>query len=138
VYSVWPTTYRIDTWSPDGQLQEAWVHENAWFPRETSSDGETALITGVFEDKDQRLWVATVVGDPKRYPERETQVVIGQLNKMMDTVVEVVDLSTGSTLARGRLKGRAAGFSSAGELVTLEEEESGLVRIHLLKLGIFE
>jgi hypothetical protein len=135
VYSVGPMTYRIDSWSPDGELQDSWVRRNEWFP---VSPGKAAVITGVHEGSPGELWVAFAVADPRRFPEPEGRFSIGQMNRIVDTLVEVVHLSAGRILARGRVAGRAAGFSSAGELVTLEEDEIGVVRIRLLKLGIVE
>jgi hypothetical protein len=135
VYSVGPTTYRIESWSPDGELQDSWVRRNEWFP---VSPGKAAVITGVHQGSLGDLWVAFAVADPQRFPEPEGRFSIGQMNRIVDTLVEVVDLSAGRILARGRFEGRAAGFSSAGELVTLEEDETGVVRIRLLKLEIVE
>ena len=137
VYSVSPATYRIDAWSTEGEFRDVWVRKNQWFPP-TSSQSETGLITGVYEDGERRLWVAIAVADPHRTPEPETEFSIGQMNSIMDTVVEVVDLSAGRILASGRFEGRAAGFSSAGDLITLEEDGIGMVRIRLLKLDIVE
>jgi len=135
VYSVGPVTYRIDAWSAEGELRDSWVRRNEWFPL---SPGKAAVITGVHEGSLGELWVAFAVADPQRFPEPEGRPSIGQMNRIVDTFVEVVDLSAGRILARGRFEGRAAGFSSAGELVTLEEDEIGVVRIRLLKLDIVE
>jgi hypothetical protein len=106
--------YRIEHWSPQGQLQRVLERTPAWPPRATEGLGTPTIeppnsIQAITEDSAGRLWVFISVAAPtwrEGWPANirgEMSMSSIALEKMLRTLVEVIDPVAGRVVARRQL-----------------------------------
>ena len=155
IWSSHWTRYRIDEWSLDGTLQRSILRKAEWFP-EHRGDGAGILdprtpprprLKHVRESDGGRLWTFTTVAahdwaralvpaDRSDHPEAR-KYTIGDLNRAYDTIVEVLDLRTGTVLVTTRLDQYFVGYLD-DQVVSSSQAPDGTWRLHIWRVSLYE
>lgn len=156
--SIWSASqdeYRIEQWTSQLEHARTLARTVPWMPRVTvRSDGVTgvepnAMIVALSVDRERRLWVYSRVaaerwrealgtpvlrpGRPNAYPRRDR-------GRLYDTMVDVIDLNSGSLLVSNRLRMHVR-FVLRSDLVASYREDANaiplldIVRVRLLTEG---
>lgn len=116
------TSYVVERWSRDGQLLLTLKRDAPWFgpnwhtvPRDAPTR-PPALVQGIREDREGLLWIFITVPDPKwrtaygaprKAPPRPgsppTVYPIERWDRLVDTMIEVLDPARGVVIARRRI-----------------------------------
>jgi hypothetical protein len=139
--------YRIEKWNVEsGRNTLILVNDVPWFPphvvpSQTSAlTKPTPLIEDIYEDQSGRLWILITVADPNwrraAGPTREGVVTVADRNKFFDSVVEIIDPSTGTLLASRRVPEYLTQFISGGQAISYEEATSGAGRVLVWQLRL--
>ncbi|HEY9470468.1 MAG TPA: hypothetical protein VIQ76_12725 [Propionibacteriaceae bacterium] len=150
--------YEIELYDNKATLKQVLRRDVDWFPPGTGRivtpqpDGEPPQpkVVGVQEDAQGRLWILSVVADPKwrdafsreRLPPRRqgspAYYGVESVNALYDSMIEIIDLRTKRLISSTRVDEAVAGFagpalawSSIGE-----GGQSGIVRIRLWALEL--
>lgn len=144
--------YLIQIWDTAGNLRSQFQRDPEWFPR-SSYEERLALtprsppvtrIIGAHADlKKRHLWIVARVPDarwrtvaPRPDPNlREYPGWLGlplaDYEKAYDTVIEVVDLTTGTPVVTQRFDGYVTGVAEEGLLYGLREHTAGLLAVEV-------
>lgn len=149
--SVWvghETRYRIEHWGINGDLLGVVEREVEWFPvgsgsyLPTPEEAPPPQMVGVYEDPSGLLWVAIQVADlewiagvvKSDFPEG-TGYQVGDRNRFLDTVIEVLDGSTGEVIASKRFDA-ALTLVGGGATAEYHEDAHGVPRIEIRRLAL--
>ncbi len=152
--------YGVEVWSTGGTRISQRTVEASWFERWTQTDLLAAgpgappfpRVEGVFADSLQQVWILGVVTDrraPNRQPPRRSGSgarVVGEyvapqvedFDTRFDTVLDVVDPTTGRVLVSQRFDRYLQRFTSDGRIYTTSEGPDGLLRVEIWKPRIVQ
>jgi hypothetical protein len=137
-----PHRYEIELWSARGEMVRRIRRDAPWFPAwsETPRSGwDNPVLTGIVQEG-PFLWTLVRVPDPDAEPldpTVELTVEDTDLDRLLDSVVEVLDLRTGRVVARHRFKRYLVGFRAGRPVVyTKREEESGNIVLDVYRLHV--
>lgn len=137
--------YRIDRWSPDGELTQTLRRSALWFedwrledwsrPR---PDPVPPQVASIYEDPSGRIWVVTFVTDEDFTPDldQDRDHVRPSDHPQLDAVVEVIDPVAGTVIARQRWPGMVSGFLESGHVAMYEATRVGAQTIRYGKLEV--
>lgn len=129
IWVSWVNQYRLEKWALEGQLLDVIAHEREWFTP-WSRYATNLLVTRAptwfdsirYDPKDGLLWCLFSVADrdwiPPGDPGREdvpTAAAPNQMNEVFDTVVEVLNASSGSIIASKRFDEWITGYLNGGQ-----------------------
>lgn len=147
-WSGYVDRYALERWSNDGVRLQTIERAVSWFPPGTGTymptpdEAPPATMVGACEDEEGRLWVAVAVpaeqwrsGIVSSGIREGTGYEFGDRNTVFDTVVEVLDPSTGEVLGRGRFDA-ALSIVAPRTAAAYYEDERGVPRIELLSLDV--
>ncbi len=145
MWSAPPNRYEIDQYAMNGLLRQTLRRTAPWFEAwekpvagwQDEVRPNTRLL-GVTEDMDGRLWTLVQVPaadwkaarKPPADPRRETNrpgPTPGEMNKYLETVIEVIDPKTGQLFATKRLPGLISGFFHGNLVIGMHEDEEGIL-----------
>jgi hypothetical protein len=148
--SVWAARipeYSVALWSRSGQQVAELERDAAWFPRR--APGTPARIdmvrpeptlNGIRLDDEGRLWAVSTLADarwkataPRMPSGKEGGVVdLGDIDRYVDTVIEVIDPRAGKLVAQRRFDQAIGGFTNGGNLLmSFRERPDGVVAIEV-------
>lgn len=137
-----PHRYEIELWSARQGRLRGIRREASWFPAwsETPRPGwENPVLTGIVQEG-PFLWTLVTVPDPDAEPldpTVELPVEDTDLDRLLDSVVEVLDLRAGRVVARHRFKEHLVGFRGGRPVVyTRREEEPGNIVLDVYRLHL--
>jgi hypothetical protein len=125
--SVWiasPLEYQIELWTPDNRVARRIQRQAAWFAWPQKKN-ESFLSDLWIDTTRLELWVA---GGHLRNSTPARPV--------FTSVIEVVDLRSGSVIAQDSMTGPAFRFTSDGDLFRIEEGELGHTRVALWRARV--
>ncbi|MGH7460670.1 MAG: hypothetical protein ACRERX_20055 [Pseudomonas sp.] len=146
--SIWSAPvnrYEIERWTPNGLQRQTVRRIVDWFqPWKTRRAGRpdevrpSPRLLGVTEDPSGRLWtlVQTAAGDWKQtgQPPADARMESNRpvlshdaRQRYFETVIEVIDSSTGRLLASRRLPGIIAGFYQGNLITRVNEDADGFL-----------
>ena len=141
--------FLISMYGDNGALEKALRFPNREFlelvPGGGRFPGYLPWIQDLWVDDDGRLWVLMRVGDPgwEQGVERvgvgfgrRPSVKLTDYDAFWDTVIEVVDLEAGVTLARTRLEKNLIKFLGANRVTGRTYMENGTYRLPVLRLRL--
>lgn len=141
--------YRLDLLDVAGNHRERVERKAAWFePYEKWSppyeDPPLPRLWSAQEDGKGRLWTMLYVADrhfvPLAEPRRDTDLNAprGPKNPTFDTVIEVIDLSTGTVVGQRRFDALLGGFLSGQHVVSPDLDARGEQVLRILKLSFVD
>lgn len=141
--------YRIERWSWEGLLLARWRRDPPWFrrystpPRMSPSVPPAPTVGGAWLDDRGRLWVFT------RVPSQNWQAHLGtpigdegggyanpNLEKLEDTVVEVIDLKADSVIWSERVAFRVSAVTEDGLVAVFKTGTDGVPLLQLWALEL--
>lgn len=137
--SVWSghyNRYQLELWSLDGELRRRYVRDVPWFaPRTEFAEPPQPTLRALAYDEDGMLWVLINVPDPQWDGELDpdAQPSVERSHRMFDTMIEIIDVSTGRLLVSYRHPKAFFRFIAPGLLPILEEREDGALHIEIWK-----
>lgn len=137
-WSVGMAEYRLKQWDEDGRLVRVLEASRDWIPetipmRLERDQRPPAQITGLEADGDGLLWVFAAVPDANwAPPEPGTRPSPAT---MYDTLVEVLDPTTGNLLARSTFDQLVLPFGR-GSAYSMLEESSGDLRVQVWEMRV--
>jgi hypothetical protein len=150
--SVWaaqPDLYVLHEWSKTGSRLRTLRREVEWFPepsmgreRPNPAFQVPAPAVSAFLQDGHLLWVALQVADAEWAPIKQeggrysAPATPETLNRIWDTVIEVIDLRDGSLFAWARIDALVRGFTAPGEAYALREDSTGMLFIDLWTLSL--
>lgn len=137
------TRYRIERWTRDGTLLDTFIRDVPWFPDHEGREGPwdprrppLPQILDVREDEIGRLWVLirvpsevwedSLIRDPDRPLYR-----IGDINRAFDTIIEVIEPSSGRLLVSSRVGPSLFKFVGNDLIASAHDAGDGTTRLHL-------
>jgi hypothetical protein len=150
VWAANRSRYRLILWSTDGTPIRTIERSVEWFPSRASSAAVTPdqapvpAIDAIHLDDEGRLWVFIEVGAPDwsdglgpaedgahgiRYPVTDPELVY-------ETVIEVLDATTGELLASTRVPQRIGIVVDDGLAASDFEDSTGVPRVQLMRLTL--
>jgi hypothetical protein len=127
IWSAHQNAYRLDVWSPNGQLVKTFERKPPWFPGGArygpSPDDPTrtpgsGLIDIAIDDRGRVLLLFHVADvrwrsatEERRGPDGRAGAAVADKNLFWDTIIEVLDARSGDTLASRKLDEALIGFS---------------------------
>ena len=139
-----PDRYELELWTPSGELFTGIDRQTSWFPdrevegaRNVWSDPIHPWLLDAFEDDDGTLWVLSVVADIGFRPTPANFAYTTPQDQMvMDTMLEAIDLKSGTLLASRRFPWVASSFTNRGLLVSYHEDDGGIMVLDLLRPAV--
>lgn len=140
--------YRIEIWTLDGRLVDVIEKERSWFapwrdmPRNPRTTRPPTWFDSVrFEENGGLLWCVFHVPDQDWAADRAEEDVSPTLverHEVFDTMVEVLELSTGRVLASKRFDRHISGYLNDGRnlYATMREDDQGNRSVELLRLTL--
>ncbi|HKS06435.1 MAG TPA: 6-bladed beta-propeller [Gemmatimonadaceae bacterium] len=141
VWTFFPDRYRLERWSLSGALTRVFVRTPAWFARPTTAraiihrgEEPTPEPRAVREDSNGRLWYFASVaardwraalGQAKTTPGRPTIFPNVNRSQSYDTVIDVIDVKTGTLLASQRVDAYLQFFLADGLIAGFREDRDG-------------
>lgn len=135
------TVNRMSLWDSGGEPAVQRVFERAVeeFDRHDPELWPSARNVGAMLD-DRGLWIVWQTAEDSWRPKRPSDVDHGNLppfERIVDSWVDLVDPSTGRTIARHHNDGFFKGFAHGSPyVVAYQESEAGIPFIHLLRIGL--
>jgi hypothetical protein len=148
-WAVQPDLYVLQEWSKTGSRLRTVRREVEWFPEPSVREERpnpafqrpAPAVSALLQDGNF-LWVALQVADAEWVPIRQeglgnaAPATPETLNRIWDTVIEVIDLRDGSLFAWARIDAFVRGFTAPGEVYTLREDSAGMLFIDLWTLSL--
>jgi len=140
--------YVIEKWTQRGEKVVQIERLPSWFkPYQTEeplslSKAPNPFMMGVWEDPEGLLWTAVIVPDPKwrdalsRSPGGELRV--GSHHGFLDTIVEVMDPTSGNLIASQRFDLFFEHFTPEGLLTSYREADNGLPFIDIWRVTLIQ
>jgi hypothetical protein len=143
-WSMRPDRYELELWSPSGDLLISIDRHTSWFPdrevegaRNVWSDPIHPWLRDAFEDDQGILWVLSVVAPIGFRPARANYGVrTPEHHTVMDTILEAIDLKSGTLLASRRFPWVASSFTNTGLVVSYHEDDAGIMVLDLLQPAV--
>jgi hypothetical protein len=146
-------SYTLERWSADGTLQMTLVRDAAWFPHArnprlaySADQPPSPRIVSISEDDLGRLWVAVRVHDPRwkeavtfdtrRGGEAAMVARISNPDRANDTIIEVIDGSTGQLLVSQRFDDSWLQFVQPDRILKQSATRDGDVETQLFLLTL--
>jgi hypothetical protein len=133
-------SYELRRWSGPDSLDLTVERRADWFasPSVFSADVYVTIppppmLLHAWEDDANRLWTYTAVPDPNWKPGMGMRVTPEWQAKTFDTIVEVIDLSSGRLLGSYRHPSRLAPVCSSPLMYTVVEMPDGDLRVQVLE-----
>jgi len=149
VWAVPWTRYVLQLWSRDGTMRRQWRRSVPWFePYEQieplSEEGPPApMVAGLSVDAHGYLWVAVTVADSRWRSNlrRETgpdgpQVFPKAVERVYDTILEMIDPGTGRLIVSERLDQKISGFVDANRVFGFRLTPDGGERLDIWRLRL--
>lgn len=141
------TQYRLEKWDVEGSLLAAYRREADWFSphhQGMKADPDTPpapWLAAVHEDDAGLLWVLVLIADEEWYtglvPSGDgTFWWAPDRTDFLDTMIEVVDPTTGSVLATYRWDYAARGFVDGSHLAVYRESPVGVPRVEIWRVAL--
>jgi hypothetical protein len=137
--------YRLERWTVAGQLEAIVVRDAAWF-RPWSRAGPlpwvgpaAPMLTGVRLGPDNLLWVTIIVAkEPFTPAPQGARVGAADMSDFVDTIIEIIDPSSGSLVYSGRFSGERRFVGNDGHIGTFVQDADGIItwtlwRMHLVR-----
>lgn len=135
---VWisrPDRYELEHWDLTGKRTVMLDREAMWFPdREVEGAVDFFKVrpvhpwfTDIHVDASERVWTIVRVHDSAWRPASDQPPHFPGWDRIFDTIVEVIDPSSGVLLGSARLSGYPHSFTNDGLVVTHRETELGLM-----------
>jgi hypothetical protein len=139
--------YRLAKVSEDGHIDRVLVRESPWFPGRTArvigtpSIAPSPSISGVHEDRDGLLWVSLRVASAnwqEAWPRAGGEIDYRQLDleRLFDSVVEVIDPRTARVVARRQFDEWIVSMSPGARIARLSVDGAGAARILINELRL--
>lgn len=146
--SLWlirPDLYRLEQWTTEGKHRRTLSRNADWFPTrdvELYDDNEpTPFVVGLRTVGSGRVWVLSVRADAKWDHQRASsgerrRYSPAKMDGMFDSMLELIDPTSGSLLASLRLPFYAGGFVDETSIWSLRETEAGAWLIDVWNLHL--
>ena len=141
--SIW--SYELRRWNSPDSLDLTVIRKADWFssPSVFSADvyvrvPPPPLLLHAWEDDRGRLWTYTAVADPNWQPGMGMRVTPEWQEKVFDTIIEAIDLSSGRLLASHRFPSRLAPLCGSPLMYTVVELPDGDLRVRVLEPRLIE
>lgn len=133
--------YELHRWANPDSLEYTLVRESVeWFPSDNAysddmyeSEPPPAWFTHMWETKDGLLWTYSLVPDEDWAPESPQAPNPAWNERVLDTMIEVVEIAGGQVLAQLRFGNTLAPVCGNAMMYTAEETETGDVRVVVLE-----
>lgn len=152
VWAARPDFYRLELWSRAGSLVRAYSRSPYWFDRPVASrrtghygDEPTPVPRAVREDSSGRLWYLvsvagnnwkSVLGKPRVVPGRPTTYPDRNRSGVYDTMIDVIDLRTGTLLVSQRASGYLQFFLADDLVASYRQESDGTPLIEVWRVRL--
>lgn len=155
--SVWAASlnrYRLEEWSIDGRLLRRIERSPEWFrpwdsPRWAVGGQERPKpeVRGIQATNDGKLWVVITVPRADWRPERRRLLdrggepmahLPGMLWRQVDTIVELIDISSARVVGSARVTGALLGFAGAQRVFSHRVLTNGQEIIEIFELKLAE
>jgi hypothetical protein len=142
-WMAWPDNYRVEERTKTDNPLRIVTRSVDWFPpydaetyqSDASESPPSPAIVGIQYDSDY-LWVAISVADEDWRPSDRGAMSWNRINEQWDTVIEVLNLETGSLVDNIRMDGFVRGFSGDRQVYTLREDDLGMLYVDVWSLEI--
>lgn len=129
--------YELHRWAHPDSLEYTLVRDGVdWFPLDNAPSDEMYVsepppswLTHVWESSDGLLWTFSLVPDEDWAPGPPERPNPAWNERVLDTMVEVIETATDRVLAQLRFENTLAPVCASGMMYTAEEVESGDVRV---------
>lgn len=137
--------YEVFRWREPDSLAESLVRDVSWFPANAPYPADPfqgslppASLVHVWEDTSGRLWTYSLVPDPNWIPGSPARPSPEWFRSTFDTMIEVIDISTGRLIASGSHDGRLGMVCGSELMYTVVETVDGDTRVQILSPALIE
>ncbi len=142
--------YRIELWTRDGTLERTLVREPAWFQGVSAADlgwsnrPPPPNLAAIDIDRDGLIWAFVAVPAPawrEAWPklspkQREVEGASLAIDRLFDTMVEVLDPTRNVVVSRARLPGVPLAALSGRRMATYQVTEDGRTTVTIRALDV--
>lgn len=129
--------YELHRWAHPDSLEYTLVRDGIdWFPSDNGPSDEMyesepppSWLTHIWENSGGLLWTFSLVPDENWAPEPPERPNPAWNERVLDTMVEVIEMASGQVLAQLRFENTLAPICGSDMMYTAEEAPSGDVRV---------
>lgn len=143
--------YELHKWTDQGEHVESFERRPSWFAKESSvwlgnhSNPPPPTVAAIQEDQEGLLWVFIRIPAENwrlgwgRAPvgAREVPASVIDIEKLFDTMIEVIDPRAGSVLARERLSGYLISVTDHHQVSIYADDQEGNPIIRVIDVALF-